>query len=107
MACLAVNYDRLEKGKQKMNIQAMEDKKKYFITMTDAAMSGWGEAKGITSKFVVICETPEQAYVIEKNARLRPEMKHISFSLKKPHYKNAHVSWCEYGELGKVWRDGE
>lgn len=80
---------------------------KYYVTMTDKVLSGWGAAQGKTSKFVVICDTPEQAYIIEKNARLRPEMKHVNFRVTKPYFKNAHVSWRNYSELGKIWRDGE
>ena len=29
--------------------------RKYYVTMTDKAMSGWGMAKNKTNKYVVIC----------------------------------------------------
>ena len=43
--------------------------RKYYVTMTDKAMSGWGMAKNKTNKYVVICDTHEQAQIIEKNAK--------------------------------------
>ena len=36
--------------------------------MTDSFMSGWGRAMNLTNKFIVECNTLEEAETIEKNA---------------------------------------
>ena len=83
-------------------------KRKYtwYVTMTDKFMSGWGGAKGKINKYVVICETGEQARRIEKNAGYRSEMKYINVTTTKPYYdpRRYLVTWKTYKQLGKIWK---
>ena len=77
----------------------------YYVTMTDKFMSGWGMAKNMTNKFIVECETYQQAEKIEKNAQKRNEMKYINICSKRPRYgKNVLESWRTFEELGDIWK---
>lgn len=81
---------------------------KYYVTMTDQFMSGWGEAENKTNKFVIVCENYEQAKVIYENAKKRPEMKYINIRTTKPRYypkNNYVVSFRRFDELGEIWTD--
>lgn len=79
---------------------------KYFVTMTDKFMSGWGMAANKTNKFIVECENYEQAKTIEKNAHKRPEMKYINICSKKPRYgANVIESWRTFEQLGSIWKE--
>ena len=84
----------------------MAKSKKYYVTMTDKFMSGWGNARGKINKFIVICDTLDQAYTVSKNASYRPEMKYINVLSKKPNYdpKRYEVSVRYYKTLGKIWK---
>ena len=78
----------------------------YYVTMTDKAMSGWGNAQGKTNKFIIECETLQQAETIERNAQRRNEMKYINICSKKPRYgKNVFESWKHYEDLGNLWKN--
>lgn len=52
-----------------------ENKIKYWVTMTDPFLSGWGMAKGKTAKFIYECENYEEAEIVEQNARNRKDQK--------------------------------
>lgn len=77
----------------------------YYVTMTDKFMSGWGRAEGKINKFVVCCETRQQAETIEKNARKRDEMTYINIRTKKPYYNGNRylTTYKQFNELGRVW----
>jgi hypothetical protein len=79
---------------------------KWYVTMTDSFMSGWGRAMNLTNKFIVECNTLEEAETIEKNAKLREEMKRINLCKKKPHYNKRQYlcTWKQYNELGEIWK---
>ena len=62
--------------------------KKYYVTMTDKFMSGWGMAKNKINKLVIVCNTYEEAKVVAENARNRSEMKYINITDKKPYYSS-------------------
>lgn len=77
----------------------------YYVTMTDKFMSGWGMAKNMTNKFIVECETYQEAETIERNAQKRNEMKYINICSKKPRYgKNVLESWKTFSQLGEIWK---
>lgn len=59
---------------------------KYYVTMTDKLLSGWGEAEGKTSKYILVCDTLEQARKAVERAKTRSEMKYINICFKKPNY---------------------
>ena len=77
-----------------------------YVTMTDRFLSGWGLANGRISKFVVICDSFEQAETVKKNAMLREDMKNVNICVNKPRYNlnKYHVSYKNYNELGACWK---
>lgn len=80
------------------------DNKKYWVSMTDKFMSGWGMAEGKTNKLVIECDNYEQAYIIEQNAKRRSEMKHINICINKPKARSGVLySHKHYHELGTIW----
>ena len=83
----------------------MKNERKYYVTMTDKFMSGWGEAAGKVNKLVIECENPDQAFLIEKNARKRNEMKYVNFCTTKPSYPSSHylTSWKSFADMGGPW----
>ena len=83
----------------------MEKKMALYVTMTDKFMSGWGEAEGKINKYVIECESHQQAQICAKNACLRSEMKYINIVSKKPYYKQSRylVSLKKFSELGSIW----
>lgn len=65
---------------------------KYYVTMTDKFMSGWGMAQDTVNKLVIACDTLDEAEIVAANARRRHEMRHVSIRMTKPYYPNAYVS---------------
>ena len=80
---------------------------KYYVTMTDKFMSGWGMADNKINKMIVECETMEQARIIERNAKKRDEMKYINICFTKPCYNKERYfeSVRSYDELGAIWKE--
>jgi hypothetical protein len=76
----------------------------YYVTMTDRFMSGWGPARGTINKLVIACQSYEEAETIERNAKLRSEMRYVNICNRKPSYPRAHVSWKTYEQLGDIWK---
>jgi hypothetical protein len=81
---------------------------KFYVTMTDKFMSGWGMAKDKTNKLVIVCDTIEQAELIEKNARKRSEMRFVNLCIKKPSYPQTRylTTWKSFSDMGGPWIDG-
>jgi len=81
-------------------------KKKWYVTMTDKFMSGWGHARGKTNKFVIGCNTYTQAQTIKRNAKRRSEMIYINITSSKPYYNPNRflVSYKDFKQLGKIWK---
>ena len=83
----------------------MATNSKFYVTMTDKFMSGWGLAEGKTNKLIIECENWEQAQTIERNAQKRSEMKYINICANKPRYRsNVRESWKTFEELGDIWK---
>jgi hypothetical protein len=78
---------------------------KYYVSMTDNFLSGWGLAEGKINKYIVECNSYEQAKIIENNARKRSEMKYISICINKPCYNSQKYisTYRLFNELGDVW----
>ncbi len=62
---------------------------KFYVTMTDSFMSGWGMAQGRTNKLVFICDSYEEAEIVHENAKNRSEMKYVNISANFPYYNNS------------------
>ena len=80
----------------------------YYVTMIDNFMSGWGPATGKLSRFVVSCDTLEQASAVQACGEQRGDMRNVSTLRrdKPPYYApaNNHVSLRAFHELGPAWR---
>lgn len=77
----------------------------YFVSMIDNYMSGWGHAKDKKNKFIVICQTFEEAETVARNAAKRPEMKYINISKTPPKIaRNQLASYETFEELGQIWK---
>lgn len=59
---------------------------KYYVTMTDKFLSGWGCAAGKTEKYVIVCSTMQQAITAAAIAKKRSEMRYISIRTTRPYY---------------------
>ena len=68
---------------------------KYYVTMTDRFMSGWGQAEGKINKLVLECDSIEDAEIVAGYAHRRSEMKYINIHTRRPYYnpKLYKVSW--------------
>jgi len=71
---------------------------KYYVTMTDKFMSGWGMAKGKNNKLVIVCDTWDEAQTVYDNALHRSEMKFVNIRTTRPSYPHAYVSWAGKGQ---------
>lgn len=90
---------------------------KHYVTMTDKFMSGWGHAEGKLNKLIFVCDSLEQAEIVQENAQNRDEMKNINIVKKRPSYpKGTHYTqlktindmprWYEKGFFTKTeWYD--
>jgi len=84
----------------------MPKPKKYYVTMTDKFLSGWGPAKDKKNKLVIECNTLKQAETVACNAKKRSEMKAVNIVSKKPYFskRQYHVSEKDFKELGAIWK---
>ena len=80
---------------------------KYYTTMTDNFMSGWGEASGKINKYVIECDTYAQAMTAKCNAHKRREMSYINIRTTKPYYNKSHyhTSTEHFNDLGAIWTE--
>lgn len=62
--------------------------KKYYVTMTDSFLSGWGKAEGKINKLIFECDNYDEAETVEQNAENRTDMKYINICTKKPYYNS-------------------
>lgn len=63
--------------------------KKYYVTMTDKFMSGWGCASGKINKLVFECDSYKEAEIVAENAGYRGDMKYININYTKPRYSGS------------------
>jgi hypothetical protein len=63
---------------------------KFYVSMTDKFMSGWGMADNRTNKLVIECESYAEAEIVESNAKNRREMKYINICSNKPYYNQKY-----------------
>lgn len=83
----------------------------FYVSATDKLLSGWGEATGKTSKFVVACDTKDQVKQTKKwmeSQTLRGEhvFGNIVTSREKPYFTpaNYHTSVKHYKECNAIHR---
>ena len=66
--------------------------KKYYVTMTDKFMSGWGQAEGKINKLIFECDSYDEAEIVAENAKNRGDQKYINITSTKPYYNNSRYS---------------
>jgi hypothetical protein len=73
------------------NGETNTESNRYWVSMTDKFMSGWGGAKNRIAKFVIECNTYEEAETVAENAKHRTDMKNVNICYNKPRYnKRTH-----------------
>lgn len=63
---------------------------KYWVSMTDKFMSGWGHAEQKIDKLVIECDLWNEAQIVERNALRRSEMKYVNICCNKPYYNQRY-----------------
>ena len=63
---------------------------KYYVTMTDNFMSGWGIADKKLNKLVFECASYSQACIVVDNAECRTDQKYINICKNKPYYNKKY-----------------
>ena len=77
---------------------------KYWVTMTDKFMSGWGKAQGKINKYILECDSYEEALIVESNAKNRSEMKYINIRTTEPSYNSStHLSTWKTKQTASAW----
>ncbi|MFS0905755.1 hypothetical protein AB3N02_22165 [Priestia aryabhattai] len=81
---------------------------KYYVTMTDKFMSGWGMAQGKINKLVLICDSYAEACTVYENAENRGDMKYINIRSTAPYYdKNRYYTqFKDKEEYGSWYKEG-
>lgn len=79
---------------------------KYYVTMTDRFMSGWGQAQGKDNKLVLECDSYEEAETVYNNAIRRGEMRYVNITSRKPSYPHAHVSYHTKADYPNWYKKG-
>lgn len=82
------------------------------VEMHDSFLSGWGAAEGRVSVYCVECDTLEQAKLVAKNAKRRPEMKKNSVRLVESgasrfNPAKYHLSKVHFSGLSGPWLASE
>lgn len=75
---------------------------KYYVSMTDKFLSGWGVAENKISKYIVICDNKKQALEVAECAgrKYNSEMAYIRICKNKPNYntKRYVTSYTTYND---------
>lgn len=77
---------------------------KFYVTMTDGFMSGWGHAEGKINKLVMECDGIVEAGIVRDNADARSEMKYVNICSSKPSYPaHSHLTQFKTKEDYPRW----
>jgi hypothetical protein len=69
---------------------------KFYVTMTDSFLSGWGRAKGKTNKLIFECENYTEAEKVKDYADTRTEMKYVNICINRPTRYNGSGYLTQY-----------
>jgi hypothetical protein len=80
--------------------------KKYYVTMTDKVMSGWGKAEGKINKLVLMCDDYHEAILVYNHAINRKNMIYINICENKPYYNSNkyYVSWHDKNDYSDWYK---
>ena len=72
---------------------------KWYVSMIDTCMSGWGRAEGMTNRHVILCDDIHDADRIERRASEREEMERVTITRGKPRNRKGVLwSWQHVSE---------
>lgn len=85
----------------------MAENKKYYVTMTDKFLSGWGLSQGKINKLVLTCDSYDEALKVFYHAEKRDDMKYINITSRKPCYNQNRyfVSWHDKNDYPTWYKD--
>ena len=72
----------------------------YYVTCTDTFMTGWGTCQNRISKFVIVCDNYNDAYIAQQRMSEQPCFKYVRICANKPHYPESryHTSFKTFAE---------
>ena len=75
--------------------------KKFYVSMTDNFMSGWGEAKDRIAKFIIVCDTFDVAEKVQSHFKKIDCMKNVRISKTKPQFdlRIYQVTFRDFSEI--------
>lgn len=80
---------------------------KWYVSMTDRFLSGWGKAEGKINKLVIECESLAEAEIVYGNATARAEMKYVNINYAKPYYGSRYyISYHDKTDYGNWFKRG-
>lgn len=69
---------------------------KYYVSMVDTFMSGWGKAKGKKNVLIFECENLDEAKIVAENAENRSDQKDIVIHESYPHFLPASCFYVQH-----------
>lgn len=80
----------------------------YYVTMTDKFFTGWGPAKGKIAKYVHLCDTYDEALIVQQNAINRGDQKHVNICSNPPRYNSNkyYVQYKDKNDSGNWYKPG-
>ena len=68
---------------------------KYYVTMNDKFLSGWGCSQGKINTLIFECDSMEEANIVYDNAKARGDMIYVNICTRKP-YKNSKTHYVQW-----------
>lgn len=65
-----------------------QTERKWYVSMTDKFLSGWGGAENKIAKYVVECDSYQEAEIVADNANARSDQKNVNICYNKPYYNS-------------------
>lgn len=69
---------------------------KYYASMIDTFMSGWGKAKGKKNVLIFECDTLEEAVIVAENAKNRSDQTNIAIHKDYPEFLPASRYYVQH-----------
>lgn len=74
------------------------DDDKYYVSMIDSFMSGWGKSTFKKNVLIFICDSYKQAEIVESNANARSDIKNVEIHGSKPEF-NEEIYFVQYKNI--------
>lgn len=56
----------------------------FYVSMTDTALSNWGQSRAKVNRLIFECETREEAKTVQRNAESRTDQTDVRFHEEMP-----------------------